>query len=156
MPTDSTTETSVQRSVTVPLDPVKAFELFTARMDEFWPREHHIGAAEMAEAVLEPKVGGRWFEKGVDGSECNWGRVVAWEPPGRLVLLWQITAEWQYDPSLETELEITFTPEGAGTRVELEHRNLDRFGDQFLAMRTMFEGPGAWAGTLAAYAAVAG
>ena len=156
MPTDSTTETSVQRSVTVPLDPVKAFELFTARMDEFWPREHHIGAAEMAEAVLEPKVGGRWFEKGVDGSECNWGRVVAWEPPSRLVLLWQITAEWQYDPSLETELEITFTPEGAGTRVELEHRNLDRFGDQFLAMRTMFEGPGAWAGTLAAYAAVAG
>ena len=90
MSTESAAAVEVVRSVTVPLSQSRAFELFTARMTDFWPREHSIGAAEIAEVVVEPHVGGRWFERGVDGSECAWGRVAVWEPPRKVVLLWQI------------------------------------------------------------------
>jgi uncharacterized protein YndB with AHSA1/START domain len=142
----------VRHDVVVPLSPQAAFDLFTARFDAFWPRTHHIGSAPFAEAVLEPHPGGRWYERGTDGSECDWGRVLVWEPPGRLILNWQITGEWTFDPALTTEVEITFTPiaENA-TRVALEHRNLDRFGDAQTAVRTAIDSPGGWPGIMAAY-----
>jgi uncharacterized protein YndB with AHSA1/START domain len=111
----------------------------------------------MAEAVLEPHADGRWYERGIDGSQCQWGRVAVWQPPTRLVLVWQLNAEWKFDPTLETEVEVTFIEQSPGhTRVELEHRNLERFGEQAHAVRALFESPKAWAGILARFADLAG
>ena len=90
--------------------------------------------AMASDAVIEPQAGGRWYELDVDGSQCEIGRVAIWEPPGRLVLVWQLTPEFIYDPALVTEVEVTFTSEGTGTRVNLEHRDLERMGDKADAM----------------------
>jgi hypothetical protein len=156
MSTEPAAAVEVVRSVTVPLSQARAFELFTARMTDFWPREHSIGTAEIAEVVVEPHVGGRWFERGVDGSECAWGRVAAWEPSRKLVLLWQIGADWQFDPDFETEVDVTFTEETPGhTRLDLRHRNLDRYRDQTEQMRAVFDSPDGWTGTLARFADLA-
>jgi hypothetical protein len=156
MSTESAAAVEVARSITVPLSPARAFEMFTSRMTDFWPKEHSIGSAEIAEVVVEPRVGGRWFERGVDGSECQWGRVAAWEPPRKVVLLWQIGANWQYDPDFETEVDVTFSEEGsAHTRVDLHHRNLQRYGAATDQMRTIFDDPKGWAGTLARFADLA-
>ena len=121
--------TSVRHTITVDVDREHAFNVYTQGIDGWWNRDHTIGAVEMAEAVMEPREGGRWFERGVDGSECDWGHVIAFEPPSRLVLAWQINENWQFDPDLVTEVEINFIAEGPErTRVEVEHRNLDRLG----------------------------
>ncbi len=153
--TEQSPATSVRRDITVPLDRASAFEVFTTRMDAWWPREHHIGSAEMAEAVLEQRAGGRWYEKGVDGSECDWGRVDVFDPPARVVLVWQLTPEWKFDPALETQVEVTFDEVRAdSTRVTLEH-HLEGLGEHAEQMRQMFEQPGAWAATLERYAEVA-
>ncbi|MGH3563239.1 MAG: SRPBCC domain-containing protein, partial [Mycobacterium sp.] len=129
MDIESTAVVEVVRSVTVPLPRAQTFELFTTRMTDFWPREHSIGTFEIADVVLERRSGGRWFERGVDGGECDWGRVAEWSPPHRLVLLWQIGADWRFDPDFETEVEVNFAEESPGrTRVELRHRNLQRYG----------------------------
>jgi uncharacterized protein YndB with AHSA1/START domain len=107
----------------------------------------------MVAAVIEPHEGGRWFERGADGSECQWGRVLVWQPPTRLVLAWQIDAQWQFDPELVTELDIRFVPDGDGmTRVELEHRHIERFGDKAAALRESLDSPDGWSGLLAAFA----
>lgn len=157
MVTESSTVTAVRRTVCVPLAPGRAFELFTSRMSAFWPPDHHIGAAEMADVVVEGRPGGRWYERGVDGSECQWGRVAVWEPPARLVLLWQINGGWRFDPEFETEVEVSFTEQEPGTtRVDLEHRGLERYGDDAQSMRAVFESPNGWGGILARYAGAAG
>jgi uncharacterized protein YndB with AHSA1/START domain len=139
-------------SVGVPVD--QAFRVFTDSFNTWWPPEYHIGQADIAEAILEPREGGRWYERGVDGSECNWGRVLAWEPPHRLVVTWQINGEWQYDPDPEhaSEVEVRFTADGPDrTTVELEHRHLDRLvGGQ--AMREAIGGAGGWTSVLERYA----
>ena len=149
MSTHSPAEVEVARSITVPLSQAKAFELFTARMSEFWSPEHSIGSSPLEAVVLEPRVGGRWYERGADGSECNWGHVAVWEPPNRVVLAWQLTAEWTYDPDFETEVEVAFTVVDSGhTRVDLRHRNLQNYGDQAEQMRAAFDSPDGWADTL--------
>jgi Activator of Hsp90 ATPase homolog 1-like protein len=156
MSTESAAAVEVVRSITVPLSPARAFALFTGRMTDFWPKDHSIGSAEIADVVVEPRTGGRWFERGVDGSECPWGRVAEWEPPRKVVLLWQIGANWQYDPDFETEVEVIFTEEAANrTRVDLRHNNLQRYGDATEQMRAIFDDPKGWAGTLAQFADVA-
>jgi len=156
MSPESSTEIVVERAVRVPLPPDKAFALFTERMTEWWPPEHSIGTSAIAAVVMEPHAGGRWFERGTDGNECQWGRVARWDPPGDLVLLWQIGANWTFDPDLETEVEISFNPDTAGgTRVELRHRHLERYGDQAEAMRAAFDSPGGWTATLTQYADLA-
>ena len=94
--------------------------------------------------MLEPKVGGRRYEVSEDGSTCEWGKVLAYEPPGRLVLGWQIDADWKYDPDLITEVEVLFIPDGEGTRVELEHRNIARFGPRAAAVADMIGSDGGW------------
>lgn len=153
MNTESTAEVVVRRSVRVPLDPARAFALFTDRMQDYWPKDHSIGGSPRAAIVLEPRAGGRWFERGEDGSECAWGRVGEWTPPGRLVLIWQLSAEWTYDPDLTTPVEIDFVAEAPGrTRVDLAHRHLERYGARAEAMRAAFEGPGAWQSILDSYA----
>ena len=128
-----TTATAVRTTITVAAPQERAFTMFTEGFNEWWPRTHKIGPAELAEAVLEGREGGRWYERDTDGSECEWGRVLVWEPPSRLVLAWQISGEWAYDANLLTEVEVSFVAEGENrTRVELEHRGLDAFGDQSL------------------------
>lgn len=146
----------VRRSVRVNTSPERAFEVFTAGMSRWWLKTHKIGATAMTEAIVEPRVGGRWFERDEDGTECEWGHVLAWEPPSRLVLAWQVAASWQFDPELLTEVEVRFIPDGEGTtRVELEHRHLERFGDQAEATRASLDSPGGWSGLLEAFKAVA-
>jgi uncharacterized protein YndB with AHSA1/START domain len=147
----SGTEVDVFRSVAVPLTPEQTFELFTSRKTEFWPMEHSINSSEIAAVVIEPREGGRWFERGVDGSECDWGRVAVWEPPGKLVLLWQIGADWRFNPDFETEVEVSFAAESPGrTRLDLRHRHLERYGEATEQMRAAFDSPGGWDGILAA------
>ncbi|MHA6784306.1 SRPBCC family protein [Pseudonocardia saturnea] len=146
----------MHRSITVALSRERAFALFTGRMGAFWPAEHSIGSAPIADVVVEPGVGGRWFERGTDGAECDWGRVAVWEPPGRVVLLWQIGADWTMHPDFETDVEVAFTDDGPGrTRVDLTHRHLERYGDQAEAMRQVFDSPGGWTGTLTRFAELA-
>jgi uncharacterized protein YndB with AHSA1/START domain len=148
---------AVRRSVTVQAPPERAFAAFTEEISAWWPlATHHIGAQPPAEAVVEPRTGGRWFERAADGSECDWGRVLAWEPPSRLVLTFEVSADWQGDPGTPTEVEVRFTPEGSGaTRVDLVHRGLELYGERAEQMRTIYDSPGGWAGMLDTYAGVA-
>jgi uncharacterized protein YndB with AHSA1/START domain len=119
----------IVRSVQVKAAPAKAFDLFTSHMEHWWPKGKTIGKAPHVALVLEPRVGGQWFERDANGNETHWGKVLAWEPPSRLLLGWQINCEWGYDPNLVTEVEVTFVPaDGGGTLVTLEHRDLERFG----------------------------
>jgi hypothetical protein len=145
----------VHHSVVVALDPERAFDLFTAGFDSWWPREHHIGTEEMATAVIEPREGGRVYEIGEAGGECDWGKVTTWDPPARFVVAWQLNGSWQYDPDLEhaSEYEVTFTA-GAdgGTVVELEHRHFERHGADGSAVQGGVRGPDGWADLLGRYA----
>jgi len=153
------TETSVRKSVTVQAPADRAFRVFTEGFGRWWPREgHHVGAAGLKEVVLECRDGGRWYEIGADGTEHDWGHVLTWDPPHRLVLAWQIDGNrtWHYNPNLITEVEVRFVPDGQGrTRVELEHRNLDRFGDAQDQVRAVFESPAGWQDPLDAFAEAA-
>lgn len=151
-----TTIPPIQKSIRVAVPAKRAFEVFTASMHRWWPPEHSILKAPRASINVEPQVGGRWYERAIDGSECLWGRVVTWDPPARVVLTWQLTAEFIYDPAFETEVEIRFTPDGANaTRVDLEHRHLERYGEKAEAIRPMLDSPEGWGGCLTAFAAAA-
>jgi len=120
----------VKKSITVNADPARAFEIFTAGIDRWWPKSHAIGASPPLAFVIEPFVGGRWFSKCEDGSEVNNGHVLVWEPPHRFVSSWEINAKWQSDSTVASEVEIRFVAAAAGTTiVELEHRNFERLGD---------------------------
>ena len=149
--TKTITVAPVRKSVRVNATPERAFEIFTAGMARWWSKQYSINSSRSRDIVIEPRANGRWFERGEDGSECQWGKVLAWEPPGRLVLAWQITAEWQFDPNLLTEVEVRFTADGAGTLVELEHR-LEGYGAAAAQMREIFDGPNAWMGLLESFA----
>ncbi len=146
----------VRKQITIDAPQAHVFKIFTDGIDKWWPRDHHIGSAPLKQMVVEPKEGGRWYSTSEDGSECENGKVLAWDPPKRVVLAWQITAQWKYDPALITEVEVTFTSQGPKkTRVDLEHRNMARFGVAAEATRAMFDSPNAWERTLAAFAKVA-
>lgn len=155
--TAPTSPVAVSKTITVAAPIEHAFAVFAEGFDRWWPRSHHIGEAELARAVLETREGGRWYEQGVDGSECDWGRVLAWEPPHRVVLAWQLTVDYAYDPDFATEVEVRFAAEGENrTRVSLEHRDLERYGDKVDEVRATFESEGGWTGILERYAAAAG
>lgn len=131
----------VRKSVVVRASPEHAFAVFTASMGRWWLKTHKIGPAPLKDVVIEPRTGGRWFERDEDGSECDWGKVLVWEPPRRLVLTWQIGADWKFDPDFATEVEVNFIAAGkAETRVELEHRHLERFGERAEQLRAAFDG----------------
>jgi len=130
--------------------------VFTAGLGRWWPHSHSIGKVPMKEAVIEPRVGGRWFQRNQDGSECDVGKVLAWEPPARLLLGWQISPQFKYDPSITSEVEIRFLADGTNsTLVELEHRNLERYGEQAETLRAAVDAPNGWSGLLNLYAAAA-
>jgi uncharacterized protein YndB with AHSA1/START domain len=134
----------VRKSIFVDAPQDRAFDIFTSGIGRWWPKSHKIGPADLDRPIIEPEAGGRWYELDVDGSECEIGKVAVWEPPARLVLIWQLTPEFTFDPDLTTEVEVLFTPERTGTRVELEHRDLERMGDKAAAMRETVSGPGGW------------
>ena len=148
---------SVRKVVSVDAPQAIAWGVFTENMGKWWPlATYKIGKANAVDAIIEPRAAGRWYERGDDGSTCDWGHVITWEPHSRLVLSWDIDANWQYDPKLNTEIEIRFIAEGTtGTRVELEHRRLDRYGARREEMRTIFDKTGDWGRLLAAFAALA-
>jgi uncharacterized protein YndB with AHSA1/START domain len=130
--------------------------VFTAGFDRWWPKTHYIGTSPLKTAVLEPGVGGRWYGLHEDGSEGMWGEVLAWDPPTHLLLAWRISHEWGYDPDLLTEVEVRFTPVGDGeTRVDFEHRGLERFGASDAANATRGSMDGGWGMILDSFKAVA-
>ncbi|HEX4964828.1 MAG TPA: SRPBCC family protein [Thermoanaerobaculia bacterium] len=152
---DPVTAVPVRKGITVKAPVERAFKVFTEGFDSWWPRSHHIGKSPLAEEVLELRVGGRCYGRCIDGSECDWGSILVLEPPHRLVLAWQITTQWQFEPDLakSSEVEVRFTPQDDGsTRVELEHRHLDRHGLGADAVRAAIDSPNGWGGILALYA----
>jgi uncharacterized protein YndB with AHSA1/START domain len=148
-------DTSVRKQITVEAPIDRAFRVFTEDFDSIKPREHNMLAVEIAETVFEPRVGGRIYDRGVDGSECQWARVLAYEPPHRVVFSWDIDPRWQIesDPEKTSEVEVRFmaeTPEL--TRLELEHRNLERHGEGWQQMRDAVGAPEGWRGGLRLFA----
>ncbi len=147
---------SVRHTITVEAPREHAFEVFTRGIDTWWFRDHSIGTEPLKEVVMESCEGGRVFERGIHGAECDWGRVRVWEPPARLVVAWQIGGDWQFDPDLAhaSEYEVRFIEETPGrTRVEFEHRHFERHGDAGQNIRDKVEK--GWSKLLAAYAASA-
>ncbi len=146
----------VRKSVTVRAGPAHAFEVFTAGIGAWWPATHHIGASPMKALIIEPGVNGRWYSICQDESQCDIGKVLAWEAPARLVLAWQLDGEVKYDPDLITEVEVTFADQGDGTtRIDLEHRHLERMGDQAQHGRAMLDAPNGWGLILSLFAEAA-
>ena len=145
--TTETQETSVRLQIVVAAPIARAFKVFTEQFDRIKPREHNMLRVAIAETVFEPRVGGHVYDRGVDGSECRWARVLAFEPPHRVVISWDISPRWQIETDLDrtSEVEIRFIAESAErTRVELEHRNLDRHGAGWEASRDGVRNEGGW------------
>ena len=139
--------TPVRSSVVVDTPVDRAFAVFTDDMAGWWPPDHHILQAELDTMVFEPWVGGSIIDRGVDGSECRWARVLAYDPPHRVVFSWDITLAWQVetDPARTSEVEVTFTAvDGGSTRVELEHRHIERHGDGWQQMHGAVGSPEGW------------
>jgi uncharacterized protein YndB with AHSA1/START domain len=149
--------TTIRHEVVVNAPIERAFSVFTDGFDTFKPREHNMLGVDISETVFESRAGGRVFDRGVDGSECQWARVLAYEPPNRVVISWDISPQWQIETDLEktSEVEVRFTAEGPDrTRVELEHRNIDRHGDGWEAVREGVDSEGGWPLYLRRYADV--
>ena len=145
----------VRKTIRVQATPSRAFEVFTARMGRWWLPSHSINPSKspIDDVVIEPHAGGRWYERGADGSECDWGRVLLWQPPTRLILAWQLDAQWQFNPDLQTEIEVSFTAQPAGvTQITLEHRGLERLGDAAGEVRAAIDSPNGWSGLLERFA----
>ncbi|HSP15394.1 MAG TPA: SRPBCC family protein [Thermoanaerobaculia bacterium] len=152
------TEVPVRKSITVKASAERAFRVFTAEFDSWWPRSHHIGNAPMKKAVIEGVVGGRCYSEQIDGTDCPWGTILEWEPPRRFVMAWQITPQWQYEPDISksSEVEVRFTPQTDGsTRIDLEHRYFHRHGAGATAMRAAVDSPNGWGDLLKMFVAKA-
>jgi uncharacterized protein YndB with AHSA1/START domain len=131
----------VKKTITVKASQAKAFDVFTAGVNRWWPREHHIGASPMTRFIMEPRKGGRWYSEHEDGSEVVTGHVLAWEPPSRLTLSWEINPEWKSSPSVYSEIEVRFTPVDASTtRVDLVHHKFEGFSEGGAKMRDQLDG----------------
>ena len=142
-----TAATSVRKSIVVQAPLERAFSFFTEHFDRIKPREHNLLGADIAETVFEPRAGGQIYDRGVDGSECRWARVLAYEPPNRVLFSWDISPQWQIetDPEKTSEVEVRFTAESPeSTRVELEHRNLDRHGPGWESERDGVDADQGW------------
>jgi uncharacterized protein YndB with AHSA1/START domain len=140
-------ETSVRTSIVVEAPIERAFSVFTEDFGSFKPPEHNMLGVDIAETVFEPREGGQLYDRGVDGSECHWARVLAYEPPNRVVISWDINPQWQIETDLEktSEVEVRFVPETPErTRVELEHRKLDRHGEGWEPERDAVGSDGGW------------
>jgi uncharacterized protein YndB with AHSA1/START domain len=148
--------TPVRSSVLVDVPIDRAFTVFTEDIGSWWPPEHHILEAELESMIFEPRAGGHVYDRGVDGSECRWARVLAYEPPRRVVISWDINTQWKLetDPARTSEIEIRFISESPRqTRVELEHRNIHRHGGGWEQIHGAVGSPEGWNGGLARFAA---
>jgi uncharacterized protein YndB with AHSA1/START domain len=145
----------VRKTVRVKVSIDKAFAVFTEGIGRWWPKSHSVADAPQMDVIIEPFVKGRWYERGAEGVESPWGHVLVWEPPARVVLAWQLDAEWKFDPDLVTEVEARFFDEGGTTRVEFEHRNLERFGDRAAKVRDAIGAANGWPGILDEFAKAA-
>ena len=146
------TPAPVRKSVRVNANVARAFDVFTNNISSWWPATHNILKVPYKETIIEPFVKGRWYQVGQDGSECDNGHVLAWEPPHRVLLCWQINPDWQFDPNLFTEVEVKFIAEGERlTRVELEHRHLERMGARAEEARSRIDAPNGWTAILEMY-----
>jgi uncharacterized protein YndB with AHSA1/START domain len=147
--------TSVQSTIVVEATREHAFLVFTEDIGSWWPPDHHILDGELAEMIFEPRVGGHVYDRGVDGGECRWARVLAYDPPERVVFSWDITLQWglEPDPNKTSEVEVRFIAEAAGrTRVELEHRQIDRHGEGWENMSGAVGSPEGWDSGLKSFA----
>lgn len=147
----------VRRQVTVDAPIERAFSVFTDQFGDFKPKEHNLLGSPIAETIFEARVGGHIVDRAEDGNECRWARVLAYEPPHRVVFSWDISPRWQLegDEANASEVEVRFiaeTPER--TRVELEHRNLERHGPGWEGVRDGIAGEGGWPTYLTRYAGV--
>jgi uncharacterized protein YndB with AHSA1/START domain len=146
----------VRKTIVVGTSVERAFHIFTEEMDTWWPlASKHIGKADAKAVVLEPFVGGRWFERGVDGSECDWGHVRTWDPPRRLVLAWEISSDWHEDSSIQTEVEVRFT---RGRQFDARRPGTPPapyYGEKAPQMRGIFDSEQGWTGLLEAFASFA-
>lgn len=148
-------ETSVRTSIVVDASIERAFSVYTEGIGTWFPPEYNLMDTEIVERVFEPHVGGQVYDRGADGSECHWTRVLAYEPPARVVISWDISPHWQIetDPEKTSEVEVRFISESPErTRLELEHRNLDRHGEGWEQTRESVGGDGGWPGCLRAFA----
>lgn len=139
--------TAVTVSTVVDASVARAFAVFTEDIGGWWPQEHHMLQGQESHMVLEPEVGGRIYERGADGSDCQWSHVLVWEPPNRVVFTWEISPQWsiETDRAKASEVEVRFTAEGEGrTRVDVEHRHLDRHGEGWEGLRDAIGSPGGW------------
>jgi uncharacterized protein YndB with AHSA1/START domain len=153
--TTKTSATSVRTQIVVEAPIERAFRVFTEDFDRIKPREHNLLEVDIEETVFEPRSGGHIYDRGVDGSECRWARVLAYDPPERIAFSWDISPQWQLesDPEKASEVEVRFVSEAPDrTRVELEHRNLDRHGDGWEGMREGVGGDQGWPLYLSRYA----
>lgn len=156
---NQSTDTTVRRDVVVPVPPAEAFAAFTGRFGEIKPPEHNLLGAAVVESVFEPRVGGHVLDRGPDGRECRWARVLVWEPPHRVVFTWDIGPSWQLesDPERTSEVEVRFVADGENaTRVELEHRHIDRHGPGWETLRDGVAGEQGYPLWLARFAALTG
>jgi uncharacterized protein YndB with AHSA1/START domain len=154
-----TADTSVRTSVTVEAPIERAFHVYTAEMGTWWPEGHHLLEGELAEMVFEPRVGGRVYDRGTDGSECQWATVLAYDPPEHVAFSWNISPQWELEPDPEraSEVHVTFVAEAQDrTRVELEHRHLDRHGEGWEGMAAAVGSPDGWGQNLRGFAEAAG
>ena len=142
----------MRKSLVVKAEVRRAFDVFVSRMHAWSPAAHSL-LGSRKDIVIEPYAGGRWYETSESGAQADWGKVLVWEPPHRLVLAWQLDANFSYDPDLVTEVEVRFEAEDAGsTRIEFEHRNLERFGARAAETAESLDSEGGWSGSLALYA----
>jgi len=147
MSTAQTQDTTVTTSISVDATAERAFEIFTAGIGSWWPADHHILGGELAAMVFEPRVGGNVYDVGIDGSECRWARVLAYDPPRRVLISWDIAPSWQLesDPDRTSEVEVRFIAQGPErTLVELEHRGIERHGEGWETMRDAVGSAGGW------------
>jgi uncharacterized protein YndB with AHSA1/START domain len=153
-------EAVVRKSVRVEVSIERAFSVFVEQMETWWPASHHIGTTPFETIIVEPRVGGRWYERNTEGQQCNWGTVLAWDPPHRVAFSWHLgpghdKPDWQYDADMAraSQVDVNFKAEGPGaTLVELVHSKLERHGEGYEQLRALFDGPGAWSEILARYA----
>jgi uncharacterized protein YndB with AHSA1/START domain len=153
--TEQATTSAVRHEVTVPIDRERAFKLFTEEIGTWWPSEHYSILEGPFTEVFEPREGGRWYELGEDGTQGTVGTILEWEPPARFVLAWQLTPDWAPEPDLEraTKVEVRFDEEqGGGTRVALEHRGFEAYGESGAQMRAQVGSEGGWAALMKLYA----
>lgn len=157
---NSIEEAVVRKSIRVDAPIDRAFSVFVEQMETWWPASHHIGNTPFEAIFVEPRVGGRWYERNAAGHQCEWGTVLKWDPPRAVAFSWHLgpghdSPDWKFDPDMSraSEVEFRFTSQGPGaTLVELEHSKLERHGENYQQLRTLFEGPTAWQGILVAFA----